>query len=86
MAIHFLHSWLYIYEEKTTLTLQIDKHTIVSVSLLIQNFLFLGTMKAACDIVTSMGGKVALCLVCIELVDIKGREKLKYPCETIVAF
>lgn len=45
-----------------------------------------GTMKAACDMVTSMGGKVALCLVCIELMDLKGREKVKHPCETIVTF
>ncbi|XP_045602261.1 adenine phosphoribosyltransferase [Procambarus clarkii] len=45
-----------------------------------------GTMKAACDLVTSMGGDVSLCLVCIELVNLKGREKIDKPCEAVVKF
>lgn len=45
-----------------------------------------GSMKAACDLMTSMGGKVALCLICIELVGLKGRDKLQHPCETLVKF
>ncbi|KAG7164342.1 adenine phosphoribosyltransferase-like [Homarus americanus] len=45
-----------------------------------------GTMKAACDLVTSLGGAVAVCFVCIELVDLKGREQLTKPCDAIVKF
>lgn len=43
-------------------------------------------MKAACDLMTSMGAKVTLCLVCIELVDLKGQEKISYPFDTILKF
>lgn len=43
-------------------------------------------MKAASELVKEMGGVVALCLVCIELADLKGRDKLKDPCESIVKY
>ncbi|XP_071526386.1 adenine phosphoribosyltransferase-like [Panulirus ornatus] len=45
-----------------------------------------GTMKAACDLVKAMTGSVALCLVCIELEGLKGRNKLEDPCESVVRF
>uniref|UniRef100_A0A0P4VTL8 Adenine phosphoribosyltransferase n=1 Tax=Scylla olivacea TaxID=85551 RepID=A0A0P4VTL8_SCYOL len=45
-----------------------------------------GSMKAACELVTSMGGEVTLCLVCIELVDLKGRNKVEHPVDTILKF
>lgn len=45
-----------------------------------------GSMKAACDLVTSIGGTVSLCLVCIELEDLKGRETLDKPFKAIVKF
>lgn len=45
-----------------------------------------GSMKAASDLMTSMGAQVALCLVCIELVDLKGREKIDHPFDTILKF
>ena len=45
-----------------------------------------GSMKAACDLMTSMGTKVILCLVCIELVDLKGRDKMGHPVDTILKF
>ncbi|KAG0712122.1 Adenine phosphoribosyltransferase [Chionoecetes opilio] len=45
-----------------------------------------GSMKAACDLVTSMGATVSLCLVCIELGDLKGKEKLRHPFDTIVKY
>ncbi|RXG69587.1 Adenine phosphoribosyltransferase [Armadillidium vulgare] len=34
------------------------------------------TMKAACELITSLGATVSLCLVCIELVDLNGRYSL----------
>lgn len=49
-------------------------------------FSLTGSMKAASELVKEMGGVVALCLVCIELVDLKGRDKLKDPCEAIVKY
>ncbi|KAK7077540.1 hypothetical protein SK128_010181 [Halocaridina rubra] len=45
-----------------------------------------GTMKAACDLVTSMGGKVALCIVVIELSDLKGCEEITAPFQSIVKY
>ncbi|XP_047501123.1 adenine phosphoribosyltransferase-like isoform X1 [Penaeus chinensis] len=45
-----------------------------------------GSMKAAAELVKEMGGVVALCLVCIELTDLKGRDRLKDPCEAIVKY
>ncbi|XP_068239944.1 adenine phosphoribosyltransferase [Palaemon carinicauda] len=45
-----------------------------------------GTMKAACDLVSSLSGKVALCLVVIELNELKGRDKVKAPLEVIVKY
>ncbi|XP_042856943.1 adenine phosphoribosyltransferase-like [Penaeus japonicus] len=45
-----------------------------------------GSMKAASELVKEMEGVVALCLVCIELADLKGRDKLKDPCESVVKF
>lgn len=49
-------------------------------------FSLTGSMKAASELVKEMGGVVALCLVCIELADLKGRDKLKDPCESIVKY
>ncbi|KAK4309733.1 hypothetical protein Pmani_018662 [Petrolisthes manimaculis] len=45
-----------------------------------------GTMKAACDLITAMGGEVLLCLVCIELLDLKGCEKFSHPFDAVVKF
>lgn len=38
-----------------------------------------GTMKAACDLLEAAGAQVLACFVVIELTDLKGRDKLKYP-------
>ena len=40
-------------------------------------------MKAACDLVHEVKGDVALCMVLIELVDLRGREKVT---DTLKAF
>ncbi|XP_071477769.1 adenine phosphoribosyltransferase-like [Diadema antillarum] len=45
-----------------------------------------GTMKAACDLVKKMEGEILECIVVIELVDLKGKEKLTYPFFTLVDF
>ncbi|XP_066985433.1 uncharacterized protein Aprt [Macrobrachium rosenbergii] len=45
-----------------------------------------GTMSAAHELVSSMGGKVALCLVVIELTELKGSEKVNAPLETILKY
>lgn len=45
-----------------------------------------GTMGAACKLVSDMGGDVKLCLVCIELQDLKGREKVPKLCNSIVQY
>ncbi|RXG51072.1 Adenine phosphoribosyltransferase [Armadillidium vulgare] len=50
-------------------------------------FLFGSTMKAACELITSLGATVSLCLVCIELVDLNGRSKIdSFKCESIVTY
>lgn len=36
-------------------------------------------MKAACDLMDAAGAKVLSCVVVIELLDLKGRDKLTYP-------
>ncbi|CAL4124252.1 unnamed protein product [Meganyctiphanes norvegica] len=45
-----------------------------------------GTMEAACKLVSDMGGEVQLCLVCIELSGLKGRDKVPNPCHSIVQY
>lgn len=45
-----------------------------------------GTMKAACDLVDKMSGKVLECLVAIELTDLKGRDKVPYPLKSFTSF
>lgn len=46
-----------------------------------------GTMKAACELVETAGGKVVECAFIVDLPDLKGREKLQgYPVFTLVAF
>ncbi|XP_076041224.1 adenine phosphoribosyltransferase [Oratosquilla oratoria] len=43
-----------------------------------------GTLKSACELVETAGGHVILCLLCIELTALKGREKIQYPCESLM--
>lgn len=38
-----------------------------------------GTMQAACDLMEAAGAVVQACQVVIELTDLKGKDKLKYP-------
>jgi adenine phosphoribosyltransferase len=46
-----------------------------------------GTMEAACRLVEQVGGEIAGCAFVVELVDLKGREKLtKYPIYRMVEF
>ncbi len=46
-----------------------------------------GTLKAACELIEKLGGKVAGCAYIIELVDLNGREKLsKYDLFNLVEF
>ena len=45
-----------------------------------------GTMKTACDLCTSMGGEVALALVCIELEELNGRQKIDAPLCTLIQY
>ncbi|XP_041457230.1 adenine phosphoribosyltransferase-like [Lytechinus variegatus] len=45
-----------------------------------------GTMHAACQLVRSMEAEVLECLVIIELIDLKGKEKLTAPFHTLIDF
>ena len=45
-----------------------------------------GTMKAACDLMEKFGAEVVLCLVVIELVDLKGKDKLSKPFKTLLQY
>jgi len=45
-----------------------------------------GTMEAACKLIETGGGNVTLCLAVIELLDLKGKEKLKAPFSSIVQY
>lgn len=45
-----------------------------------------GTMSAASKLIKEIGGNVVGCLVAIEVVDLKGREKLSCPVKTIIDF
>lgn len=45
-----------------------------------------GTLNAACNLVAQVGGEVIKCLVAIELLDLKGREKLPVDVVPIVQF
>ena len=46
-----------------------------------------GTMKATCDLVEKLGGKIVEILFFIELKDLKGREKLKkYKVRSLIKF
>ena len=46
-----------------------------------------GTMEAACRLVEQVGGEVIGCAFVVELIDLKGREKLtKYPIHKLVEF
>ena len=45
-----------------------------------------GTASAACALIEKLGGKIAECAFIVELPELKGREKLKYPIFRIVEF
>lgn len=45
-----------------------------------------GTLNAACNLVTQVGGEVIKCLVAIELLDLKGRDKLPVDVVPIIQF
>jgi adenine phosphoribosyltransferase len=46
-----------------------------------------GTMKACCDLVEKLGGKVVGCAALIELVGLKGRDRLgQYPIHAVVRY
>ncbi|XP_050310574.1 adenine phosphoribosyltransferase isoform X3 [Anthonomus grandis grandis] len=45
-----------------------------------------GTLKAACELVTQVGGTLAQSLVVMELVDLKGREKLPGEVVTLIQY
>lgn len=46
-----------------------------------------GTMEAACRLVERIGGEVIGCAFVVELVDLKGRERLtRYPIDSLVEF
>ena len=46
-----------------------------------------GTMAAACALVEKVGGEVLGCSFVVELVDLKGRERLqRFPIHNLVAF
>lgn len=46
-----------------------------------------GTMEAACRLVEQIGGEVIGCAFIVELVDLKGRERLtRYPINSLVEF
>ena len=48
--------------------------------------LFVGTMNAAEQLVEKIGGIVKECLVVIELVDLKGKEKLKNKLHSLIQY
>ena len=48
--------------------------------------LFVGTMNAAEQLVEKIGGIVKECLVVIELVDLKGKEKLKNKFHSLIQY
>lgn len=45
-----------------------------------------GTMKACCDLVTGLGGKIVGVAVLIELAFLKGGEKLDYPVHSVLSY
>ncbi|XP_064599125.1 adenine phosphoribosyltransferase-like [Liolophura sinensis] len=45
-----------------------------------------GTMKAACELIENLKAEVLECITVIELLDLKGRERLNRPCTTILQF
>lgn len=45
-----------------------------------------GSMKASCQLVEQLQATVQVCLVVMELVDLKGREKIKAPLHSLIQF
>jgi len=45
-----------------------------------------GSLKAACQLIESSGGVVAGCLVIMELVNLRGRDKIKQPVFSLLEF
>jgi len=45
-----------------------------------------GSLKAACQLIESSGGVVAGCLVIMELVDLRGRDKIQQPVFSLLEF
>jgi adenine/guanine phosphoribosyltransferase-like PRPP-binding protein len=43
-------------------------------------------LKAACQLVEQLQAKVLVCLVVIELLDLKGRENVKAPVHSLIQF
>ncbi len=49
-------------------------------------FVFSGTMKAACDLMASVQAEVTQCIVLIELVDLKGRDKVPGKLKSFITY
>ena len=45
-----------------------------------------GTMKAACDLMNKLEADIVQCLVVIELVDLKGKDKLTAPFKSLLEY
>lgn len=45
-----------------------------------------GTLQAACHLVREAGGEVLECVLLVELVELKGKDKVPAPCFTLVQF
>jgi len=45
-----------------------------------------GTMKAACDLMNKLEADIVQCFVVIELVDLKGKDKLKAPFKSLLEY
>ncbi len=71
-----------------TLEVHVDALTENDHVLLIDDLLATGgTAKASCDLVESLGAKVAACAFVVELDSLKGREKLKnYPVHSLLHY
>ncbi|CAH1129963.1 unnamed protein product [Ceutorhynchus assimilis] len=45
-----------------------------------------GTLNAACQLISQVGGNVASCLIVIELLDLKGRDKVSSPISSLIQY
>jgi len=70
---------------KDTFEIQSDSVTPGQTAIILDDLLATGgTLAAACDLVTQLGGKVLECLVIVELVELEGRAKIPFPVHALL--